>query len=211
MTPRASSRSANARCCGASANQEYERAARLRDDIKALERALQRNTVVLPDDTDADVVAMVEDELEAAFHVFHVRGGRVRGQRGTVTEKVDAVDGAALMEQFLTYLYGELVPESIPREVLTGVAPTDPALVSAWLSERRTSHVDVRRPVRGDKRTLMDTVTQNASNALAMHKVRRSGDLTARAVALEELQEALGAAGSPTTHRVFRHLAPGRR
>ena len=193
----------------ASENQEYERAARLRDDIKALERALERNTVVLPDDTDADVVAMVEDDLEAAFHVFHVRGGRVRGQRGTVTEKVDDVDGAALMEQFLTYLYGELVPESIPREVLTGVAPTDPALVSAWLSERRRSHVDVRKPARGDKRTLMETVTQNASNALVQHKVRRSGDLTARAVALEELQEALGLAEAPLRIECFdiSHLA----
>jgi excinuclease ABC subunit C len=187
----------------ASAHQEYERAARMRDDIKALERALERNTVVLPDDTDADVVAMVDDELEAAFHVFHVRGGRVRGQRGTVTEKVDAVDGAALMEQFLTYLYGELLPESIPREVLTSVEPTDPALVSAWLSERRTSHVDVRRPMRGDKRALMDTVSQNASHALAMHKVRRSGDLTARAVALEELQEALGLAEAPLRIECF--------
>ncbi len=193
----------------AAAGQEYERAARLRDDIKALERALERNTVVLPDDTDADVIAMVEDELEAAFHVFHVRGGRVRGQRGTVTEKVADVDGSALMEQFLTYLYGELVPESIPREVLTGVEPTDPALVSAWLSERRAAHVDVRRPVRGDKRVLMETVAQNASHALVQHKVRRSGDLTARAVALEELQEALGLAEAPLRIECFdiSHLA----
>jgi excinuclease ABC subunit C len=193
----------------ASEAQEYERAARLRDDIRALERALERNTVVLPDDTDADVIAMVEDELEAAFHVFHVRGGRVRGQRGTVTEKVDDVDGPALMEQFITYLYGELVPESIPREVLTGVAPTDPKLVSAWLSERRQSNVDVRRPLRGDKRSLMETVAQNASHALALHKVRRSGDLTARAVALEELQEALGLPEAPLRIECFdiSHLA----
>ncbi len=193
----------------ASEAQEYERAARLRDDIRALERALERNTVVLPDDTDADVIAMVEDELEVAFHVFHVRGGRIRGQRGTVTEKLDDVDGPALMEQFLTYLYGELVPESIPREVLTGVAPTDPQLVSAWLSERRGSHVDVRIPMRGDKRALMETVAQNASHALAIHKVKRSGDLTARAVALEELQEALALPEAPLRIECFdiSHLA----
>ena len=193
----------------AAAVQEYERAARLRDDIRALERALERNTVVLPDDTDADVVAIVEDELEAAFHIFHVRGGRVRGQRGMVTEKVDDVDGSALMEQFLTYLYGEVVPEAIPREVLVGVAPDDPGPVSEWLSERRGSRVEVRRPVRGDKRSLMETVEQNALHALALHKVRRSGDLTARAVALEELQEALGMAEAPLRIECFdiSHLA----
>jgi len=187
----------------AAAQQEYERAARLRDDIRALERALERNTVVLADDTDADVVALVEDELEAAFHIFHVRGGRVRGQRGIVTEKVDVVSGSELMEQFLTYLYGEVVPESIPREVLIGVTPDDPSAITEWLSARRGSRVDVRRPSRGDKRSLMQTVEQNATNALVLHKVRRSGDLTARAVALEELQEALGMADAPLRIECF--------
>jgi excinuclease ABC subunit C len=193
----------------ASAAQEYERAARLRDDIRALERALERNTVVLPDDTDADVIAMVEDELEAAFHVFHVRGGRVRGQRGTVTEKVDDVEGADLMEHFVTYLYGELVPDSIPREVLTGVVVEDAVTVGEWLSERKGSRVTVRQPVRGDKRQLMETVEQNARHALALHKVRRSGDLTSRAVALEELQEALGMSEAPLRIECFdiSHLA----
>ncbi len=193
----------------ASEAQEYERAARLRDDIRALERALERNTVVLSDDTDADVIAMVEDELEAAFHVFHVRGGRVRGQRGTVTEKVDDVEGADLMEHFVTYLYGELVPDSIPREVLTGVAVEDAVTVGEWLSERKGSRVTVRQPVRGDKRQLMETVEQNARHALALHKVRRSGDLTSRAVALEELQEALAMAEAPLRIECFdiSHLA----
>ena len=187
----------------AAQSQEYERAARLRDDIRALERALERNTVVLPDDTDADVVAMVEDELEAAFHIFHVRGGRVRGQRGMVSEKVDDVDGHELMEQFLTYFYGEVVPDSIPREVLVGTAPDAPAAINEWLSDRRGSRVGVRRPVRGDKRSLMETVEQNARHALALHKVKRSGDLTARAVALEELQEALGMAEAPLRIECF--------
>ena len=183
--------------------QEYERAARLRDDIRALERALERNAIVLGDDTDADVIAIVEDELEAAFHIFHVRGGRVRGQRGMVTEKVDDVEGPGLMEQFLTYFYGEVVPDAIPREVLVGVVPDDPDPVSEWLSERRGSRVEVRRPVRGDKRSLMETVAKNARHALALHKVRRSGDLTARAVALEELQEALGMAEAPLRIECF--------
>ncbi len=187
----------------ASDAQQYERAARMRDDIRALERALERNAIVLPDDTDADVIAIVEDELEAAFHVFHVRGGRVRGQRGMVSEKVDDITGGEVMEQFLTYFYGEIVPDDVPREVLVGVTPPSREALSTWLSDRRGSAVDVRRPVRGDKRRLMETVAQNASHALALHKVRRSGDLTARAVALEELQEALGMAEAPLRIECF--------
>jgi excinuclease ABC subunit C len=120
-----------------------------------------------------------------------------------VSEKVDDVEGPELMEQFLTYLYGEVVPDAIPREVLIDPAPEAPATITVWLSDRRGSQVDVRRPARGDKRSLMETVEQNAKHALALHKVRRSGDLTARAVALEELQEALGMAEAPLRIECF--------
>ena len=103
--------------------QDYERAARLRDDIGALERAMEKNAVVLGDGTDADVVALAEDPLEAAVQVFHVRGGRVRGQRGLVVEQVEDVDPGDLVEQLLLQLYGGETGEAVPREVLVPALP----------------------------------------------------------------------------------------
>src|SRR6202035_2613865 len=91
----------------ASAAEEYEKAARLRDDIKALERALEKQAVVLGDGTDCDVIALAEDPLEAAVQVFYVRGGRIRGQRGWVVEKVEEGSAAGLVEHFLGQFSGE--------------------------------------------------------------------------------------------------------
>ena len=181
----------------ASSHQEYEKAARLRDDIQALTRAMEKNAVVLPDGTDADVFALAEDELEAAVQVFHVRDGRIRGQRGWVVEKVEDVTTADLVEHLLQQVYGETSGEAVPREVLV---PVDPPLlheVEDWLSGLRGSHVSVRVPQRGDKRSLMETVARNAGQALTLHKVHRAGDLTTRAKALQEIQEALDLQEAP--------------
>jgi excinuclease ABC subunit C len=180
----------------AAAEQEYERAARLRDDTAALRRAMEKQTVVLADATDADVVAFAEDQLEAAVQVFFVRGGRVRGQRGWVVEKVEDVTTADLVEHFVTQLYGEIddlvgAAAEVPREVLVPELPTDLEAVTEWLCERRGSRVDFRVPQRGDKRALMETVARNAAQALMLHKSRRAGDLTARGRALQEIQDAL--------------------
>ena len=181
----------------AAAGQDYERAARLRDDLRALERALEKNAIVLGDGTDADVVGISEDELEAAVQVFHVRGGRVRGQRGFVVEKVEDLTTADLVEHLVQQLYGDQPADSVPRELLVPVLPTEHATTVAWLSELRGSHVDLRVPQRGDKRDLMETVTRNAAQSLLLHKTRRAGDLTSRSQALEELQEALGLPEAP--------------
>jgi excinuclease ABC subunit C len=180
----------------AAAEQEYERAARLRDDIAALRRAMEKQTVVLADATDADVIAMAEDQLEAAVQVFFVRGGRVRGQRGWVVEKVEDVTTAELVEHFVTQLYGEVdelvgAAAEVPREVLVPELPADIETVTEWLSVRRGSRVDFRVPQRGDKRALMETVARNAAQSLMLHKTRRAGDLTARGRALQEIQDAL--------------------
>ncbi|MFE4060550.1 excinuclease ABC subunit UvrC [Streptomyces sp. NPDC059096] len=184
----------------AAEEMEYERAARLRDDIGALRRAMEKNAVVLADATDADLIAVAEDELEAAVQIFHVRGGRVRGQRGWVTDKVEAVDTAGLVEHALQQLYGEERGDAVPKEVLVPALPADPADTTAlteWLSGRRGAQVSLRIPQRGDKKDLMATVGRNAQQSLVLHKTKRASDLTTRSRALEEISEALDLDSAP--------------
>ncbi|REF01153.1 excinuclease ABC subunit UvrC [Thermomonospora umbrina] len=169
--------------------EEYERAARLRDDMRALERALEKQAVVLGEGTDCDVIALAEDQLEAAVQVFYVRGGRIRGQRGWVVDKVEEVTTADLVEHFLIQAYGE--SESVPREVLVPARPPDAEAMTELLAEQRGGPVHIRVPQRGDKRALLETVGRNAMEALKQHKTRRAGDLTTRSRALQEIQEAL--------------------
>ena len=173
----------------ASDAMEYERAARLRDDIRALERALEKQAVVLGDTTDCDVIAFAEDQLEAAVQVFYVRGGRIRGQRGWVVDKVEAVTTGELVEDFLIQMYSE--SESVPREVLIPEQPPDAAAMTELLAEQRGGPVRLRVPRRGDKRSLFETVGRNAKEALKQHKTRRASDLTTRSKALQEIQDAL--------------------
>jgi excinuclease ABC subunit C len=166
------------------------------------ERALEKQAVVLGDGTDCDVIALAEDPLEAAVQIFYVRGGRIRGQRGWVLEKVEDVTMAGLVEHFLGQFYGEAdgtVPDSngIPREVLVPELPPDPAAMTEWLSARRGGPVALRVPHRGDKKTLAETVARNAMQALTLHKLRRAGDLTTRSKALSEIQVALGLEEAP--------------
>ncbi|MDN6520300.1 MAG: excinuclease ABC subunit UvrC [Yaniella sp.] len=174
------------------ADLRYEDAARYRDDIEALKKVFERNAVVLPETTEADIFAFAEDELEAAFQVFHVRDGRIRGQRGWVVEKVEDTTEPQLVEQLLLQIYGDMEDtERIPREVLVPVLPANPKQIETWMAERRGAKVNLRVPQRGTKSQLLETVQENANGALRLHKSRRSGDITARSAALRELQEAL--------------------
>ncbi|GAA3100829.1 excinuclease ABC subunit UvrC [Streptosporangium carneum] len=181
----------------AAAEQEYERAARLRDDVQALQRAMEKQAVVLADNTDCDVVALVEDPLEAAVQVFYVRGGRIRGQRGWVVDKVEDAGPGELVEQFLLQMYGEAAPDALPREVLVPALPPDVGAVTELLSEHRGARVEVRVPQRGDKKALMETVERNAKEALTQHKLKRASDLTSRSKALQEVADALGLDQAP--------------
>ena len=141
------------RCTPRPPRQDYERAARLRDDIGALNRAMEKQAVVLGDGTDADVVALAEDPLEVAVQIFYVRGGRIRGQRGWVADKVDDADTGGLVERFLLQLYDGELGDAIPREVLVPALPDDAAALEQWL-ERPAGQPGCRSgcPQRGDKK-----------------------------------------------------------
>ena len=203
--------------------EEFERAARLRDDLQALQRALEKQAVVLPDGTDCDVIGLVEDQLEAAVQVFYVRDGRVRGQRGWVVDKVEDLSTGELVEHFLGQVYRDdpgaqqesedqlaltgpapktgrasadwravARRQAVPREVLVPVLPPDADAIQEWLGSLRGGRVTLRVPQRGDKRNLLETVTRNATESLALHKTRRASDLSTRSQAMQEIQDALG-------------------
>jgi len=179
----------------AATNQEYERAAVLRDQLAALRQATDRNAVVLGDGTDADLVALVEDPLEVAVQVFRVRDGRIRSERGWVAERSDDAGTGELLEQFLLQLYAD--GDEPPPEVLLPALPETADTLQELLAEQRGGRVRLHVPQRGDKAALLDTATRNAADALALHKLRRAGDLSTRSRALEELQEALQLPAAP--------------
>ena len=187
----------------ASDELEYERAARLRDQLTAVRKAIERQQMVAPKEENLDVIGLAEDELEASIQLFFVRKGRVVGRRGLVVDKVEDLDTPALIERTLEQLYAGAPPEDVPREVLVPVEPADPVLAEAFLSEVRGARVRVRVPQRGEKRELLSTVTRNATDAFAQHKLRRASDHNARARALTALQEALGLAEAPLRIECF--------
>ena len=186
----------------ASERRDYEEAGRWRDRMGALMRAMERNAVVLGDSTDADVVALHDDPLEVGVQVFHVRAGRLIGERSFIVEKAEDLSVGGYGERVLQRLYAardgvEIDSAVPPREILLSHTPTDADALAQWLSSRRGSTVDIRVPQRGDKRALMETATTNAAEALMRHRMRRSSDLTSRSEAIAELQTYLDLAEAP--------------
>jgi excinuclease ABC subunit C len=179
----------------AASRQEYEQAAKRRDQLAAARKAIESQEMVLPREEDLDVIALEEDDLEAAFQVFFVRRGRVMGRKGWVADKVEELDRARLVSTFLRELYMER--EDIPPRVLVQALPEDRELLERWLTARRGPRVQIAVPERGAKRKIMQVVHQNAREAFARHKLKRASDFGARSRALAELGEVLGLERGP--------------
>jgi excinuclease ABC subunit C len=197
--------SLRARMLKASDENNFELAAKLRDNIYALDTVLEKSTVVFTDQTDADLFGVADDELAAAVSLFRVRGGRIRGVRGWVVDKELERDQTELVEYLLQNVYGKdaTFASDVPREVLVPVLPADSEALSQWLSEIRGAKVDLRIPQRGDKRALAETAHTNAKHALALYKMRRTADFSARSEALSELQKALNLTTAPLRIECF--------
>jgi excinuclease ABC subunit C len=176
---------------------EFERAARLRDRLASVRKAIETQQMVADRAEDLDVIGMAGDELEVAVQVFHVRRGRVVGRKGFVVERAEDLSEAELVDRVLEGLYGEPPPAGVPKQVLVPVASADPDLHEAWLTGLRGSKVVVRTPKRGDKRALLETVTRNAEEEFTRHRLRRAADHNSRARALNELAEHLGLPQAP--------------
>ena len=184
----------------ASAAEEYEKAAKLRDQLGNVNKAIERQQMVSSERDEMDVVGFVEDELEAAFQVFFVRRGRVTGRKGFVVDKVEDLLPAELVARFLERLYTD---SEVPKQVLVPLEPDDAELVQTWMSRLRGSRVTLRVPRRGPKRALLETVTENAKAAFQRHRLKRSSDFAARSRQLTELQEALGMTEAPLRIECF--------
>jgi excinuclease ABC subunit C len=182
---------------------EFERAARVRDQITSVRKAIERQQMVAARAEDFDVIALAEDELEAAAQVFLVRRGRVVGRKGLVVDKVEDVDTPALVARLLEQLYAAAPADDVPREVLVPAEPPDLALSEGFMSQVRGGPVRVRVPRRGPKRELLTTVTRNAEEAFVQHKLKRASDHNARARALTALQNALELPEAPLRIECF--------
>jgi excinuclease ABC subunit C len=181
----------------AAAALEYERAARVRDRLAAVQRAIERQHMVGDRNDDLDVIGIADDELEASAQVFFVRKGRVTGRKGFVVDKVEDLSPGQLVDRILEHLYGDQPPTGVPKQVLVPVEPEDAATYEEWLGRLRGSKVQVRVPQRGAKRELHETVTRNAREEFMRHRLRRASDHNARSRALTELQDLLGLPEAP--------------
>jgi len=179
----------------ASEKEDFEVAARARDRLRALTSVLERNAVVLPQGTDADVFSLVDDEFEAAAHVFYVRDGRISGERGWVVDKPEPLTPAEMINALLQEAYQ--TAETVPAEVLVPVVPSDGEVIGAYLNGLRGATVSVRVPSRGKKAELAQSGAKNAQQVFDQHRLKRASDLTTRSAALTDLQENLGLAEAP--------------
>lgn len=180
-----------------SAALEFEAAARHRDRLSSVLRALEKQQMVAARSEDLDVFGLAGDDLEAAAQVFYVRKGRVVGRKGFVVERAEDLDRGHLVAEVLSAHYRDDPPRGVPRQVLVPDEPADGPLLEEWLSGEREGPVTIRVPQRGDKRGLLETVTRNADEEFVRHRLKRASDHNSRARALNELQVALSLPEAP--------------
>jgi excinuclease ABC subunit C len=187
----------------ASKAMEYEAAAKYRDRLDSIEAVLSKSALVLPDNEDADLFGIAEDELSAAVQQFIIRLGRVRGVRASTLEKEIDLTTAELVDQILQHAYGAASGAEVPRRVIVPVLPEGTAELEEWLAQRRSGKVEVVIAQRGQRAEIMRTATLNAQQALLRHKTKRSSDYTSRTQALNDLQEAIGMSEAPLRIECF--------
>jgi len=181
----------------ASKNLEYEKAARLRDRLQSVAKAIEKQQIVGERNEDIDLIGIAQDELEAAVQVFYVRKGRVVGRKGFVLDKVEDLSQAGLVDRIIEALYGDEPLLGIPKMLLVPELPESMATYEEWLSFQRGTKVEIRIPLRGDKRELHELVTRNATEEFHRHRMKRSSDHNSRSRALTELQDLLGLTEAP--------------
>lgn len=181
----------------ASKSLEFERAARIRDRLQSVERAIEKQQMVAERTEDLDVIGIVDDDLEAAIQVFYVRRGRVVGRKGFVLDKVEDLSPAGLAHRIIESMYGDEPILGYPRTLIVSEMPESASALQDWLSDRKGVRVEVRVPRRGDKRILLDTVTNNAKEEFVRHRLKRASDHNSRSRALTEIQDVLGLSEAP--------------
>ena len=175
----------------AASELEYEKAARCRDRLISVRKAIEKQQMVAERSEDIDVIGIAGDELESSVQVFFVRKGRVVGRKGFILDLVEDLSPGGLVDRILEQMYGDEPPAGVPKQVLVPEASEDLATYEEWLTHLRGSRVQIRVPLRGDKRDLHQTVTRNAREEFMRHRLRRAGDHNARSRAITELQDLL--------------------
>ena len=184
----------------AATDQQYEVAAKMRDQLVNVNKVIERQQMASSKPEDMDVIGIAEDDLEAAFQVFFVRRGRVTGRKGFVVDKVEDLEPGELISKFLERTYADA---EVPKQLLVPVEPNERGLIERWLCEMRGSKVAIRVPQRGEKRALLETVTENARQDFSRHRLKRASDFAARTRQLNELQGHLGMPDAPLRIECF--------
>ena len=187
----------------ASLAQEFERAARLRDNLLSVQKAAERQLMVGTRSEDFDVLGIEQDELGASVHAFLIRNGKVMGQRSLIVEKTEAMSDAALVAKVLEKIYIEKSPMGYPKRIYAPVVPENINFFENWLSDLRGSKVRISVPLRGDKRALMETVAINARDSFKRNRLKRAADHNTRSRALSELQQYLKLPNAPLRIECF--------